>query len=440
VDIMIGACRYLDHAVSVTVGDLSAPGTVGCICTVAHAEGSQMSDVRSPATSDTSEHLLSRLEALAARVEEQAAMIKELLARDAAQQARIAELEHRRPTSTRSDASRSARRAISRSRFFRAAGVAVGALAAGALPRPDTAEAGVGSGQAMTLGEPNAATGTDATVLVNPGGTAPPVLFKAVTYANLPPAPPLNTPIALQGTITAGGLDDPTLPGIGVYGSAAPVPTTRAGSAGVRGDGTGTAIGVLGTAVSTVGVYGASTNSIGMVALSSTSYGLIAQSPSFAGVFYGHHYVTGNLYVAGGKYAAVKADDGSHRLLHAVEAPEAWFADIGSAQLVNGRASIRLDPDFAGVVATQEYHVFVTPKGDTRGLFVTAQAATGFEVREQGGGTGSVAFDYCIIARRKDLVGRPRLEKVTLPELPTLPEVPPARPPEPGERRLKPER
>jgi len=48
------------------------------------------------------------------------------------------------------------------------------------------------------------------------------------------------------------------------------------------------------------------------------------------------------------------------------------------------------------------YHVFVTPLGDCNGLYVTNKTTDSFEVHELGGGTSDVAFDYRIVALRKD--------------------------------------
>ena len=45
--------------------------------------------------------------------------------------------------------------------------------------------------------------------------------------------------------------------------------------------------------------------------------------------------------------AAVSHPDGSHRLLYSLESPESWFEDFGEARLVDGKAEVRLDPDFA---------------------------------------------------------------------------------------------
>jgi hypothetical protein len=59
-----------------------------------------------------------------------------------------------------------------------------------------------------------------------------------------------------------------------------------------------------------------------------------------------------------------------------------------------------------------EYHVFLTPKGDCKGLYVTDETATSFVVRELGGGTSSIAFDYRIMAKRRGYEGI-RLADVT---------------------------
>jgi hypothetical protein len=63
---------------------------------------------------------------------------------------------------------------------------------------------------------------------------------------------------------------------------------------------------------------------------------------------------------------------------------------------------VELEPAFAQTVNTGvEYHVFLTPNGDCKGLYVANKTASGFEVRELGGGTSSVAFDYRIVVKRK---------------------------------------
>jgi len=73
--------------------------------------------------------------------------------------------------------------------------------------------------------------------------------------------------------------------------------------------------------------------------------------------------------------------------------------DTGTAQLVAGAAVVRFDPAFAASIEpTAAYRVFVTPNGDTRGLFVASKTAGGFVVRESQAGRSTVTFDYRIVA------------------------------------------
>jgi hypothetical protein len=113
--------------------------------------------------------------------------------------------------------------------------------------------------------------------------------------------------------------------------------------------------------------------------------------------------VAGNLGCTGSKSAVVPVDGGTRKVaLYAVEAPENWFEDFGSALLSQGSAIISLESVYAQTVDTGlEYHVFLTPKGDCKGLYVTNERTDSFEVRELGGGTANIAFDYRIVARRK---------------------------------------
>jgi hypothetical protein len=82
--------------------------------------------------------------------------------------------------------------------------------------------------------------------------------------------------------------------------------------------------------------------------------------------------------------------------------PQNWFEDFGSGQLSGGASTIALDPAFAETVdANSEYHVFLTPEGECRGLYVSHKTANGFEVDELGGGQSNVAFAYRIVALRR---------------------------------------
>ena len=86
---------------------------------------------------------------------------------------------------------------------------------------------------------------------------------------------------------------------------------------------------------------------------------------------------------------------------YSVQSAENWFEDAGTAQLVNGTGHVDLESVFGQTVNTSvEYHVFLTPDGDCKGLYVSAKTGSGFEVRELGGGASSIAFEYRIMAKR----------------------------------------
>jgi hypothetical protein len=76
----------------------------------------------------------------------------------------------------------------------------------------------------------------------------------------------------------------------------------------------------------------------------------------------------------------------------------ATVEDLGEAHLTLGQAYVRLDPRFASTMnQSQPYLVFITPQGDTQGLYVSQKSAAGFVVREHGG-QSNIAFDYRIVA------------------------------------------
>jgi len=99
---------------------------------------------------------------------------------------------------------------------------------------------------------------------------------------------------------------------------------------------------------------------------------------------------------------AVAIGSGKTVAMYAVHSTENWFEDFGSGQLKEGSTHVALDETFAGTVnAGIEYHVFLTPNADCKGLYVAEKTESGFEVRELGGGRSSVAFDYRIVAKRR---------------------------------------
>jgi len=85
-----------------------------------------------------------------------------------------------------------------------------------------------------------------------------------------------------------------------------------------------------------------------------------------------------------------------------VTSSENWLEDFGTAQLAHGSAHVTLDPTFAATINSNvEYHVFLTPRGDSENLYIASTGPDGFEVRESHGGHASIAFDYRIVAHPK---------------------------------------
>lgn len=201
--------------------------------------------------------------------------------------------------------------------------------------------------------------------------------------------------------------------GAGVYGRGASYSQLQhqyAPTAGVWGDTGQTGnIGVLGTADDGYGAEFGNNSPSGFDTLRVVGYDGTDSSARLLNVFsnaFGGGCtidVNGNLNCTGNITTPVKVKEGSRQVaLNAIESPESWFEDFGSGQLSNGSAVIALEPTFVQTVNTGvDYHVFLTPKGDSHGLYLTNETATSFEVREQGGGTSSIAFDYRIVAKRR---------------------------------------
>jgi hypothetical protein len=101
---------------------------------------------------------------------------------------------------------------------------------------------------------------------------------------------------------------------------------------------------------------------------------------------------------------------------YSVQSTENWYEDAGSATLVNGVVHVELESTFSQTVNTEvAYQVFLTPGGDSEGLYVTNKTATGFDVHEQHGGHSNIPFDYRIMAKRAGHETE-RLEEVTAQE------------------------
>jgi hypothetical protein len=182
-------------------------------------------------------------------------------------------------------------------------------------------------------------------------------------------------------------------------------------SAGVWGDmanGNGGGSGVLATADSDSALIAA--NNSEYAALKVYNYTTATHDPVFE-TYSPNTYsnarsciidTSANLTCTGLLTGVVPIEGGKDAAMYSVQSAENWFEDAGSGQLASGSAHVSLEPMFGQAVNTGvEYHVFLTPNGDCRGLYVSSKSDNGFEVRELGGGRSNISFDYRIMAKRK---------------------------------------
>ncbi len=107
----------------------------------------------------------------------------------------------------------------------------------------------------------------------------------------------------------------------------------------------------------------------------------------------------------------------TQRLLYDMQSPDVWYEDFGEGTLVNGKAEIKIAPDFAASVDTAKYHVFLTSHDPaSKGLAVAARQADLFTVQEHTGGTSNLTFSWRMVARPKGSTAQ-RGATLTLPQI-----------------------
>ena len=185
--------------------------------------------------------------------------------------------------------------------------------------------------------------------------------------------------------------------GILAVGNNLNIMSSIAGGAGIAANGEN--IGVYGYARA-LGTLPSDTSHAGGYFIDGT---MPAASYAYVGMFDGtaNRKIVGN----GTVNTIVKNTKNDAVLLSAPEAPENLFQDYGTGNLSNGKASIKLDPDFAKNIAVDGRHplrVFVQLEGDCKGVYVTNKTQNGFDVVELNGGTSNVAFTWSVTANRAD--------------------------------------
>ncbi|MBN1956209.1 MAG: hypothetical protein JW900_14350 [Anaerolineae bacterium] len=112
----------------------------------------------------------------------------------------------------------------------------------------------------------------------------------------------------------------------------------------------------------------------------------------------------GNLTCSGTKSAVVDTRETGWRQVYAVESPEVWHEDLGTASLMDGEVTVLFEPIYARTVnLADDYHVFVTPlSAEPVWLYVTAKTTSGFTVRgvTLDGRPAACALDYRVMAKR----------------------------------------
>jgi hypothetical protein len=138
------------------------------------------------------------------------------------------------------------------------------------------------------------------------------------------------------------------------------------------------------------GVYGESTNGYGVLGYTHSPYG-------FGLVSVGNVYVQGVVYTYG--FCSSGCSRTRHQASFAASTSQPTIDDMGEASLQNGTAHIALASDFTNAIDTHKpYLVLLTPEGNAS-LYVSSRTASGFDVREVGGGRSTVSFAYRIVGK-----------------------------------------
>jgi hypothetical protein len=209
----------------------------------------------------------------------------------------------------------------------------------------------------------------------------------------------------------------------GVYGT-----TANGKGVGVEGSVSGSGVGVYGYSNSGSALYAQNNdnNTPTLSAENVAQYGQAAQFTGFNGVFVTDTAANGFPFLAsdlkgdevfrvdgsgivsskGGFETFIQTRGGATVNSFSPIATRPTVEDSGTATLARGAAAVRLDPTFAAAIEAGTYQVFLTPGGDTHGLFVAAKTANGFVVRESQGGRSTVPFDYRILATASGKAGQ----------------------------------
>jgi hypothetical protein len=117
----------------------------------------------------------------------------------------------------------------------------------------------------------------------------------------------------------------------------------------------------------------------------------------------GNEFLAGNLTTSAGTYARTRTSSGVDVASYGARSASPTLEDFGHGILRQGAAHIYLDPTFATTINTRDYLVFITPHGDSHGLYTSVPSASGFDVRENEQGKSTLTFDYRIVGQPIDM-------------------------------------
>jgi len=117
----------------------------------------------------------------------------------------------------------------------------------------------------------------------------------------------------------------------------------------------------------------------------------------------GNLRLSGTLTTGAQPLSVTRASNGARLVTYPVRQAQPTMEDVGEGRLINGVASVALDPTFATTLDRRAaYVVFLTPEGDSHGLYIAQKTQYGFTVRENESGHSSLSFAYRIVGKPYD--------------------------------------
>lgn len=166
-----------------------------------------------------------------------------------------------------------------------------------------------------------------------------------------------------------------------------------------------------------IGVFGQAFSSSGGIRI-----GGYFEGNSYAGVNSAYAYVGGSInggvtarkIIGTGSVSEIIPTENHGRVtLTCPESPEYWYQDYGTVQMINGKATITLDPILADIIVVDEENpirVICTPVGMPyfNGITIMNQTSNSVEILELNGGNHSGKLQYQLVAKPKTNYGEGR--------------------------------